>query len=145
MRVDWETMKKAKLEGGMGLISIKGHMVALIAKAMLEIPIDGDSSLQHILRAKIGNLSLRKWGRNDYSWLIDPSRTRPMDDSTFWNAFCNVWIHLHKFVRPSASDNWEAKKSLPLWVPHLMHREREGPMQISREACNLWRGYRNLG
>lgn len=41
----------------MDIISIKEQMIALMAKTMLEILGDGDRMVQHILRAKIGDLS----------------------------------------------------------------------------------------
>lgn len=55
---------------------------------------------------------------------MDPSRTKPIDESTLWSAFCNAWIFLHKFVRPAQPENWEAKNSIPMWVPHLVHKKR---------------------
>lgn len=44
-RVDWETIKKSLVEGGLSLISILEHTYAMVAKFMLWIIQDGDHTL----------------------------------------------------------------------------------------------------
>lgn len=74
----------------MDIISIKEQMIALMAKTMLEILGDGDRMVQHILRAKIGDLSQAIWGCNDFSWLVDPGWKKLEEESTMWGAFCEA-------------------------------------------------------
>lgn len=123
-RVDWETMKRDKGDSGIGVISMKEQTVALFAKAMLEILGDGDHMVQHILWKKIGALVEAKWGRDDFSWLVDLGRKKPEEESILWSAFCDAWIYLSKFILPSCPSSWEKKKAIPLWVPHRIHKVR---------------------
>lgn len=66
-KVDYETMKRAMDDGGLALLSTEEQTIALTIKMMLWIVQEGEHTAQHILRAKLGKLSLRKWGRDDYS------------------------------------------------------------------------------
>lgn len=121
-RVDYKTMKKAKKDGGMGVLSIKEHTIALAAKLILWVPIEGDHTLQYIIRKKIGEMLEKRWGRQDYSWLVLPGRTKPENSSKLLTTLCTAWCSLQKFARPVILTNCEAKRKIPLWVPHHMHR-----------------------
>lgn len=81
-------------EGGLNLISILEYTYAMVAKFMLRIVQDGDYNLQHILRAKIGLLSKRRWASNDFLWIVSPRHTLPIDESKLWSNFCIVWSRL---------------------------------------------------
>lgn len=104
-RGDWETIKKSLWDGGLCLISILEHTIAMAAKLMLWIIQDDDHTLQHILRAKIGTLSIRLWGHNDFSWVISPGRTLPADDSKLWLNLCILWVKMQGFIVPAALAN----------------------------------------
>lgn len=59
-RVDYATLLLSLEEGGLALISIKTHTIAMAAKTMLWMVAAGDHTLQLILKAKIANLSERR-------------------------------------------------------------------------------------
>lgn len=60
--MDVETIYKAKADDGLGLMSMKAHTIAIVGKTILGIAQDGESTLQCIMREKIGELSLRRLG-----------------------------------------------------------------------------------
>lgn len=76
--VDYNTLVSPKDKGGMGLISIKGQTMALVAKVILLVVEEGEHTLQCIVREKISDLSKHKWGQRDYSWLVNNCRNKPV-------------------------------------------------------------------
>lgn len=57
-RVNYKTILLLKEEGDMGLISVKLQFLALTGGFILWTIEDGDHTLQHILRNKVGDLSV---------------------------------------------------------------------------------------
>lgn len=84
-RVDYATITRPEEEGGLGLISIKHQTMARITKNMLWMVAHSDHTLQWILRAKIANLSEKRWGTRNYTWFISPDKTRPKNYQHYLN------------------------------------------------------------
>lgn len=96
--VDRKTEKNRELIGkllknrwGLGLISILEHTISMAAKMMLWIIQDGNQTLQHFLREKTGSLFVRRWGNNDFLWVIFPGRTLLVEvNSNLWLNLCTL-------------------------------------------------------
>lgn len=73
-RLDYSILIRFTEEGGLGVILIKAHTIAIAGKRMLWITTNGKHTLQCILWVKLVQLSINKWGIEDYSWLVAPSR-----------------------------------------------------------------------
>lgn len=91
-RVDYETMKRSLADGELVLLSIEEQTTALAIKLVLWIVQVGDHTAQCILKAKFGELSLRKWGKEDFSWLMAPGRTLPIGGTDLFYTLCEAWI-----------------------------------------------------
>lgn len=50
---------EAEGEGGLGIISIKAQTIAMVGIMVLKVAQEGEHTLQHIYRGKIGKLSLK--------------------------------------------------------------------------------------
>lgn len=91
-RVDYDTLLRMLAEGGLVLISIKAPTIAMAGKNILWTVAVGDHTLQWILRAKIVDLSERRWGCRDFSWLVSPQNTKPLDEFVLWNNHCALGL-----------------------------------------------------
>lgn len=69
-RVDFQTILKLKRDGGLGLISIEAFTIARAGLDILWVTQEGDHPLQCMYRVKLGELSLRRCGTDDYSWML---------------------------------------------------------------------------
>lgn len=127
-RVNYTTITYFREKGGLALISIKTHTHATIGMVMLWMVQEGETMLQCILHSKIVDLSEHRWGRRDYTWLVNHNQTRPVGESKLWYNFCGAWIMLKKNITPLPPANWEERLALPLWASHLLHKK---PMDAS--------------
>lgn len=116
---------QTKVQGGLGLISIKFQTFAMAALIIMWATIDCDHTLKHIqLSAKIGDLSEKVGGIRDFLWLVSNVASKPKGESALWTNFCKAYNVLKKNVVPRQPANWYARKKLPLWSPHHMHRNK---------------------
>lgn len=76
-RLNHNLLTGSKDDGGLALISIKDQTIAIAGKKVLWVASDGEHTLQSILRVKLGELSEKRWGTNDYAWLFAPGHTLP--------------------------------------------------------------------
>lgn len=117
-RVNCCIITRAKDRGGLTLNSFRAHTTAIAGKFILWTVGEGDTTLQAILRGKIADLSKRRWGRRDFSWLISHDNIRPIGESHVWNNFAIQWISLKKHVQPRLLANWSERLMILLWTPH---------------------------
>lgn len=47
---------------------------------------------------------------------------------------------MNKFIQPATPTNWEAKRAIPLWVPHRIHHNK-GKVACKMQQQILLRGY----
>lgn len=71
------------------------------------------------------SLSLCRWGKSDFTWLVAPNKMKPIGESTIWGNLCNCWEGLRPHISPMVPANWEERKRLPLWVPHMIHNKAQ--------------------
>lgn len=130
--VDYATITRPEEEGGLGLIFVKHQTMARIAKNMLWMVANKDHTLQWILRAKITNLSEKRWRTRDYTWITSPDKTRPKKESTLWDFHAQVWIIFKKCMVPRVPHTWEEQVNLPLWSPGIMNKNSKeaGCLQV---------------
>lgn len=105
----------------MGLISINGQTLALAAKVILSA-VEGEHTLQCIVREKIVDLSEHRWGLQDYSWLVSGCHTILVGEPKLWSNLGRAWNMRKKSIRPRQPENWSQKKQIPLWTPHVIHK-----------------------
>lgn len=89
------------------------------------------------MRAKIGLLSERRWGNNNFLWVISPGHTKPMEGSKLWLNCREAWIKQFIYIQPTQLTNWEAKCAIPLWVTHMIHRSNKMLQQKSLRAASI--------
>lgn len=141
-RVDYKTILLPKEEGGLGLISVKFQFFALVGGFILWTAEEGDHTLQHVLRSKVGDLSEVQGGVRDFSWLVSNHGTKPKGESQVWTGFCAAWNTMKKEIVPKKPANWYEKSLIPLWTTHLIHRERQNNgtknrMQKTLRDCGI--------
>lgn len=124
-RVDVKTILRPKVEGGLGLIFVVDHTLAMAAKDLLWTVQEEDHTLQAIYRVKIGELSLRKWGIADFNWMVAPCRTLSIGEPALWTNHCIAWNIQKAQIVPPTPTNWKEKISLPLWTQHLLHKNQK--------------------
>lgn len=77
--------------------------------------------LRRILGAHLMDLSNRKWGTSDFTWVISPGGSSEYLGSPAWRNICKAWGTLKPLLRKVEPKNWEEWCLLPLWRPHLHH------------------------
>jgi hypothetical protein len=90
-KVDLQTLYKPKKEGGIGLISIRALVKCMLVRFLLWAMAEGSHSLQLILRHRIRELSYKKWGVKDFSWMFNACCTLKQQGSSLWNNMVQVW------------------------------------------------------
>lgn len=81
----------------------------------------GDHPLRSILRGYIGEVSQRRWGLADLSWVVTSSGWMKMEGSGTWNNICKGWQGLKVHIMPRKPVNMAEWRELPLWRPHVNH------------------------
>lgn len=116
------TITLNKAEGGLGQIDIAAQYRALTGSLVIWVTRTGSHPLRSILRDHIGQMSQRRWGTNDLTWIVSPSGRLKTAGSCTWSNICNGWQELKTHIvarRPANIQEW---KELPLWRPHVNHR-----------------------
>lgn len=85
-----------------------------------------DHPLHRILCAHLMDLSKRKWGFPDLTWVVTRGGSHVSLGSPAWQNICKAWGRLKPLLHKSAPRNGEEWRSLPLWQPHLHHRAETG-------------------
>lgn len=87
-------------------------------------------------QGKIADLSKRKWGRRDYTWLVCKTRVKLIRETKLWQNYVSAWYVLNKYIKPSPPHNW-AKMDLPLWSLHVEYSLVEGEKGLGQEKKNV--------
>lgn len=120
-RVDRNTICQSKARGGLGMLSIIEQYRAMAGKLMVWILGPGTHPLRTILRAHIQELSKRKWGVEDMSWVVTMGGSPLSFGSPSWQNLCKAWSALKPQLRCAPPRNREEWNALPLWRPHVHH------------------------
>lgn len=80
-RVEYIVLIRPKSKGGFGLISMRAQFTTMARTFILSVAVDGDKTLQHIIRKKIGDLSVVQSRNWDFSWMIPPHAVRPKGET----------------------------------------------------------------
>lgn len=121
-RVDRGTITQSKAHGGLGLISIVEQYRALAGGIMVwTLGPDLQHPLRRILREHLMDLSVRKWGTPDLTWVVTPGGSSESKGSPAWRNVCKAWGSLKPLLRKVEPKNIEEWRLLPLWRPHCQH------------------------
>lgn len=126
-RVSYAAICRPILHGGLGVISVRQQAIAKAGMTMLWVPQEGEDTLKCILREKVADLSERRWGTRDYSWLLVPCRTLPHDESALWTNLCKSWNLSKREIELAPLANW--KERMP-----VAHRDRKRVVDITVRA-----------
>lgn len=121
-RVARATITLNKDEGGLGQIDIAAQYKALTGSLVIWVTKSEPHPLRSIIRGHIGQMSLRRWGSEDLTWVVSPCGRMRTEGSCTWSHICQGWQALKVHIserRPSCMEEWRA---LPLWRPHLNHQ-----------------------
>lgn len=118
-RVCRTTTTQSKANGGLGLLLISEQYQAIVGNLMLWVLGPDPHPLRSILCSHIRNLSQRKWGFPDFTWIVAKGGGKNSDGSATWRNICVTWDKLKIFLVPTAPSNLEFWGNLPLWCPHL--------------------------
>lgn len=121
-RVNRQTATQSKALGGLGLLSVEEQYRAIAGNLMIWLLGPDDHLLREILCGHIKELSRRKWGYPDMTWLVTPGGSKHYDGSAPWRNICLAWSKLKPFLAPRAPCNLHEWSHLPLWRPHRNHR-----------------------
>jgi hypothetical protein len=113
-RVDLDTLHKSKKEGGLGLISVSNQVKCLLAKFILWVIVEGTHPLQLIIRYKLQELSYKKWGMKDLSWVFNTCNAFRQQGSRVWNNMIAAWSKIKKCTQLQELKNEEVVRALPL-------------------------------
>lgn len=86
--MEYDVLIQPKNKGGFGLIFVKAQFLAMCTMFILWRVVDGDLTLQHILRKKIEDLSAVHEGARDFSWIVSKHATKPKGESKVWTNLC---------------------------------------------------------
>lgn len=132
-RVDRNTLSQGKAKGGLGLLSIMEQYRAMSGNLMLWTLGPDDHPLRVILRSHIHDLSRRKWGNSDLSWVVTKGGSSESLGSPPWRNICKAWSSLKPFLRKLEPRNSEEWQQLPLRRPHYQHQS-EARVQCLTQA-----------
>lgn len=120
-RVDRNTISQCRSRGGLGLLSVVDQHRAMAGNLMVWVLGPGAHPLRLILQSHIHDLSSRKWGISDLSWIVSKGGSSESLGSSSWQNICKAWGSLKPFLRHAAPRNQEEWRELPLWRPHIQH------------------------
>lgn len=109
-KVAYEILLRAKIRGGFGLILVRTKFTAMAGTSILWAIANTEHTLQHIIRAKIGDMSKVAGGVRDFLWLVSPHATRPKGASKVWSNLATRYNILKKSVHPKQLANWYEKR-----------------------------------
>lgn len=117
-RVNRKTSTQCKITGGLGLIVIIEQYRAIAGNLVIWTLGQETHPLRLILCAHLQEMSRRKWGFEDFSWLVSPGGSKRARGSAVWRNICLAWSSLKPFLTNVAPRNQEEWGHLPLWSPH---------------------------
>lgn len=79
----------------------------------------GSHPLQIILRGHIGQVSQRKLGNDDLSWVVTNSGQMKTEGSSTWSNICRAWEGLKSHIKARHPVNKDEWLELLLWRPHV--------------------------
>lgn len=85
----------------------------------------GERPLQLILRSHIYDLSARKWGVHDLTWIVSGGGSNNSRGSEPWRNICKAWGKLKPMLTSQTPRNLMEWQALPLWRPHCNHRNQK--------------------
>lgn len=128
-RVDRDTISQGKGQGGLGLLSVMEQYRAMAGNLMIWVLGPGTHPLRLILQSHIQELSTRKWGIPNFTWIVTKGGSSDSLGSPSWKNICRAWGNLKPLLRKATPRNQEEWEDLPLWRPHVHH------LNESRARC----------
>lgn len=120
-RVDRNTLSQSRSRGGLGLISVADQYRSMAGTLMVWVLGPGVHPLRLILQSHIKDLSRRKWGIEDLTWIVSKGGSTESLGSPSWKNICKAWSSLKPMLRHAPPRNTEEWSELPLWRPHIHH------------------------
>lgn len=122
-RVARNTITQPVGKEGLGLLLIAEQYRAMVGNLLIWILGSEFHPLRCILGSHIRDLSVRKWGIANYTWVVAAGGRGASLGSVAWKNFCKAWAFLKSFMRCREPRNILEWRLLPLWIPHLNHRD----------------------
>jgi hypothetical protein len=116
LQVDAVTLTNSKKEGGIGLTNVRDQVKCMLVRCLIWAISDGSHPLQIILRHRIRELSFRKWGVKDYSWLYNACQTLKQQGSKLWQNIVQAWSQVSKCTALCGLKQAADISTLPLWT-----------------------------
>lgn len=104
---------------GLGVLSTQQQRGALVGKFILWALQPGSHPLQLILHASIQRLLHKRWGLTDFSWVLVPCNTLPIDCSNIWLNLCRSWNYIKKNIMPATPTNMVELECILVWTPDV--------------------------
>lgn len=120
-RVDRNTTTLSKNQGGLGLLLIEEQHRAIAGNIMLWTMGPSPHPLRRIYQSHVHELSEKKWGSRDLTWIVSPGGGTSSRGSAAWQNISRAWAKLKpslSAVTPRNEDEW---RQLPIWRPHRNH------------------------
>lgn len=129
-RVNCNTVTQSRAKGGLGLLSIEEQYRAIAGNLMVWTLGPEEHPLRKILRSHLQELSHRRWGFPDLTWVVSQGGSSESCGSSAWRNICKAWSCLKPFLVQSKPRNSEERCSLPLWHPHVQR------IEAAKVKCN---------
>lgn len=122
-RVARNLVTQPQAVGGLGLLLIVEQYWAIIGNLLLWILGKAPHPLKVILRSHIRIQSHGLWGFSDFNWVVAKGSNQVTRGLDVWRNFCPEWNVLKSFITPLRPRNVIEWRLLPLWCPHVNHRD----------------------
>lgn len=116
----------SKSAGGLGQIDIAAQYRAFTGSLVVWVTRPCTHPLRSILRGHINQLSHRRWGTEDLSWIVSQSGSLTTKGSSTWRNICRSWQGLKPHIKARRPVNISEWRELPLWRPHVNHISPSG-------------------
>lgn len=107
-----------RAQGGLGLLLILEQYCAMAGNIIVWTLGQEQHPHRIIFGAHLRELSLRKWGYTDYTWVVTRGGTHQSRGSAVWCNLCIAWHNLKPLLQEVAPHNLEDWGNLSLWIPH---------------------------
>jgi hypothetical protein len=127
-RVKLKNLTKKYLDGGVGLIALLGQVVCLSGKIILWTFSKGEHPLQSIMKKKIRDLSRKKWGVADSSWVFNPSRMVIQNKASARTLLGKHGAGMDRdkgIIQKRELCNTDDLGIQPLWTPSKIHHSEK--------------------
>lgn len=131
-RVARSTVILPRAVGGLGLVGVVEQYRALTGNLFMWIVTEGVHPLRAILQGHLREAARRRWGLDDLSWVVSRCGNVKITGSAPWLNICKGWSELKKHISPRGPINGEEWGALPLWRPHVNHRNANFARCINR-------------